>query len=67
MTTLKTLTLNGIFLGFANSADKVQNVAFGIRHMLTLYEDHQVSYGIDYNFEKVNFGEEWPYLYPRWH
>ena len=50
--------------GFANSADKVQNVAFGIRHMLTLYEDHQVSYGIDYNFEKVNFGEEWPYLYP---
>ncbi|MGB9715752.1 MAG: tetratricopeptide repeat protein [Thermodesulfovibrionales bacterium] len=52
--------------GFADSADKIQNIAFGIRHMLTLYENHQVSYGIDYNFEEVDFGEEWPYRFPRW-
>ncbi|NWF51812.1 MAG: tetratricopeptide repeat protein [Nitrospirae bacterium] len=51
---------------FADSADKLQNIAFGIRHMFTLLDYHQISYGIDYNFEKVNFGEEWTYLYPRW-
>jgi tetratricopeptide (TPR) repeat protein len=54
------------FSRFADSADKLQNIAFGIRHMFTFLDNHQISYGIDYNFEKVNFGEEWPYSYQRW-
>lgn len=52
--------------GFANTADKIQNIAFGMRHMFTIFKDHQMSYGLDYNFEKINFGEEWTYRFPKW-
>jgi len=45
--------------GFANSSCKLHNIALGIRHMFTPFEDHQVSYGIDYNFEKLHYDEEW--------
>jgi len=52
--------------GFADSRGKTQNIAFGIRHMLTLRTDHQFSYGMDYNFVKLNLSEKWPYISSIW-
>lgn len=54
----------GDFVGFANMRSKYQNFAFGIRHMLTLHESHQFSYGFDYGLVKINSAGEWPYYYP---
>jgi len=47
--------------GFSTYRFKVNNFATGMRHMLTLFENHQMSYGIDYNFIKDKEGIDWPY------
>lgn len=50
--------------GFDSNKTDIRNMAFGLRHMLTLAEDHQASYGLDVNLLDVDFGDLWPYAYP---
>ena len=52
--------------GFDQMRDKLQNMAFGIRHMFTLREDHQLSYGTDYHQVEFDSREKWPYIPPAW-
>ena len=52
--------------GFNHMRDKLENMAFGIRHMLTLREDHQLSYGTDYHQMEFDSRENWPYTPPAW-
>ena len=67
--------------GFTSRRNKFENAAWGIRHMLTPYEDHQASYGMDYNHLKLNMIDRWGmqeardslgresfilYIYDRW-
>jgi tetratricopeptide (TPR) repeat protein len=47
--------------GFDSSRTKLRNLAFGLRHMLTLHEDHQVSYGVDYHIVDLSEDESWSY------
>jgi len=44
--------------------DELENISFGIRHMFTLLEDHQLSYGMDYNRVDFESREAWPYMPP---
>ncbi len=52
--------------GFSIRRSRTHNFAAGIRHLFTLYENHQISHGIDYNSLDVKDGEDWPYAYPMW-
>jgi tetratricopeptide (TPR) repeat protein len=50
--------------GFSRNQNKSHNFAAGVRHLLTLWKNHQVSYGIDYNSLDITLNEDWPYAYP---
>jgi tetratricopeptide (TPR) repeat protein len=52
--------------GFGKYRVKIENSAFGVRHMFTLLEDHQASYGMDYNQVDSTHLQHWPYLLPAW-
>jgi tetratricopeptide (TPR) repeat protein len=50
--------------GFDHMRDVVEENSFGLRHMLTLYDDHQASYGITFNRSVFDGREGWPYAPP---
>jgi tetratricopeptide (TPR) repeat protein len=52
--------------GFDHMRDELENMSFGLRHMFTLREDHQLSYGTDYNRVDFESHETWPYTPPTW-
>jgi tetratricopeptide (TPR) repeat protein len=56
----------GDFTGFSVRRSGTHNFAAGIRHLFTLYGNHQVSHGIDFNLLNVEDGDDWPYDYPLW-
>lgn len=47
--------------GFSTYRFRLDNFATGIRHLLTLFENHQISYGIDYNSVEFKYGLDFPY------
>jgi|GEM_PF-6976436 len=53
--------------GFLDMKSRIFNIAFGIKHVFTLLEDHQVSYGIDHSEVKLVSDEFWPILFPIWY
>ena len=50
--------------GFDQMRDELENMSFGLRHMFTFREDHQLSYGTDYNRVDFESRENWPYMPP---
>jgi len=52
--------------GFDRDRSEIQNIALGVRHLINLFNDHQLSFGMDYNSVKINSDEDWPFLYPFW-
>jgi tetratricopeptide (TPR) repeat protein len=52
--------------GFEYARGKVHNTAVGLRHMLTILDNHQVSYGVDYNYLTLRGEDEWPLYPPDW-
>ncbi len=49
--------------GFSTQRNDLQNFAAGVRHLFTLFDDHQMSYGIDYNSQRVKITSDWPYAF----
>ena len=48
------------FSGFSNETSRLLNVAVGLKHMVTIMDDHQVSYGVDWSSVKLNMNDVWP-------
>jgi outer membrane receptor protein involved in Fe transport len=52
--------------GFQEMRNQLRNTAFGARHLFTLFDHHQTSYGMDYNSLKLKGHGEWPLWPPLW-
>ncbi len=52
--------------GFKYTRGRIHNTAIGLRHMLTIFDNHQVSYGIDYNCLILRSEDNWPLYPPDW-
>ena len=51
------------FSGFSSQTSRIFNTAFGIKHMITLFNSHQISYGLDYSEVKYQSHDRWPLLF----
>ena len=49
--------------GFSGQTSRIFNTAVGIKHMITLFDNHQFSYGLDWSHVKLDTSSGWP-LFP---